>query len=71
MLDILPDQGNLEASTMPTLAKEGKIRVTKYERVHWRSIDTHKDIEEAQKEFEGFDAHEDSESRLASEYTDR
>jgi mannose-1-phosphate guanylyltransferase len=52
ILEILPDQGNLEATTLPRLASEGKIRVTRYENVHWRSIDTHKDIEEAQKEFE-------------------
>ncbi len=52
IIEVLPEQGNLEAQTLPRLAKEGKIRVTKYEQVHWRSIDTHKDIEEAQKEFE-------------------
>jgi mannose-1-phosphate guanylyltransferase len=52
ILEILPDQGNIEAVTLPRLASEGKIRVTRYEQVHWRSIDTHKDIEEAEKEFE-------------------
>ncbi len=51
ILDVLPEQGNLEATTMPRLAKDGKIRVTKYDQVRWRSIDTYKDIEEAQKEF--------------------
>lgn len=52
ILDILPDQGNLEALTLPILAKEQKLRVTKYEETNWRSIDTHKDIEEAEKQFE-------------------
>ncbi|MGI0084671.1 MAG: nucleotidyltransferase family protein [Nitrososphaerales archaeon] len=48
---LLPANGNLEATVLPKLAKEGKIRVTKYNKVRWRSIDTHKDIEEAQREF--------------------
>ncbi|MDG6997473.1 MAG: nucleotidyltransferase family protein [Nitrososphaerota archaeon] len=52
ILDALPDQGNLEATTLPELAKDGKLRVTKYNNANWRSIDTHKDIEEAQKQFE-------------------
>lgn len=52
ILNSLPDQGNLEATTLPKLAEQGKLRVTKYESANWRSIDTHKDIEEAQKQFE-------------------
>jgi mannose-1-phosphate guanylyltransferase len=52
ILEILPDQGNIEAVTLPRLASDGKIKVTRYDSVHWRSIDTHKDIEEAEKEFE-------------------
>lgn len=51
ILDILPDRGNIEATTMPRLAKEGRLKVTKYENANWRSIDTHKDIEEAEKQF--------------------
>jgi mannose-1-phosphate guanylyltransferase len=51
MIPILPSKGNIESSILPKLAKEGKIRVTKYEKVRWRSIDSHKDIEEAKKEF--------------------
>lgn len=51
ILDILPDNGSLETATLPQLAKEGKLKVTKYENVNWRSIDTHKDIEEAEKQF--------------------
>ncbi|MHB1908305.1 MAG: nucleotidyltransferase family protein [Nitrososphaerales archaeon] len=51
ILDVLPDKGSLEEITFSSLAKDGKIRVNKYENVLWRSIDTHKDIEEAQKEF--------------------
>lgn len=52
VLDMLPDQGNIEASTLPELARAGKLRVTKYDNANWRSIDTHKDIEEAEKQFE-------------------
>jgi len=51
ILDILPENGNIEATTMPKLAKEGRLKVTKYDEVNWRSIDTHKDIEEAEKQF--------------------
>jgi NDP-sugar pyrophosphorylase family protein len=51
VIDMLPDKGSLEETTFTSLAKDGKIRVKKYEDVLWRSIDTHKDIEEAQKEF--------------------
>ena len=52
ILDLLPDNGNIEAKTMPELAKEGKLRVTKYDDVNWRSVDTYKDIEESEKQFE-------------------
>ncbi|MHB8568263.1 MAG: nucleotidyltransferase family protein [Nitrososphaerales archaeon] len=52
ILDVLPEKGNLEALTLPKLAADGKIKVTKYEKVNWRSIDTYKDIEEASKQFE-------------------
>ncbi len=52
ILDMLPEVGNIEATTMPELAREGKLRVTKYDDVNWRSVDTYKDIEEAEKQFE-------------------
>ncbi|MDH2901145.1 MAG: nucleotidyltransferase family protein [archaeon] len=52
VLDMLPDKGSLEEVTLPSLAMDNKIRVEKYIDVLWRSIDTHKDIEEAQKEFQ-------------------
>lgn len=52
ILNDLPDQGNIEATTLPELARDGKLKVTKYLDSNWRSIDSHKDIEEAQKQFE-------------------
>jgi mannose-1-phosphate guanylyltransferase len=52
VLDMLPELGNIESTTLPQLARDGKLRVTKFESVNWKSIDTHKDIEEAQRQFE-------------------
>lgn len=46
----LPENGNIEVTALPALAKEGKLRAAKYDGVFWRSIDSHKDIEEAAKE---------------------
>ena len=48
----LPENGNIEMTALPALAKEGKLNATKYEDVFWRSIDSHKDIEEAAKEIQ-------------------
>lgn len=48
----LPDSGNIEVTALPALAKEGKLKSTLYEDVFWRSIDSHKDIEEAAKEMQ-------------------
>lgn len=46
----LPIEGNLEVTALPGLAKEGKLQAVKYRNIFWRSIDSHKDIEEASKE---------------------
>jgi NDP-sugar pyrophosphorylase family protein len=46
----LPQEGNIEVSALPGLAKEGKLHAVRYKDVFWRSIDSHKDIEEASKE---------------------
>jgi mannose-1-phosphate guanylyltransferase len=48
----LPDNGNIEVTALPALAKEDKLKAIKYENVFWRSIDSHKDIEEAAKEMQ-------------------
>jgi mannose-1-phosphate guanylyltransferase len=48
----LPEKGNIEVTTLPALAKEKKLTAVKYEKVFWRSIDSHKDIEEAAKEIQ-------------------
>jgi len=46
----LPDNGNIELTALPTMAKESMLKAVKYENTFWRSIDSHKDIEEAAKE---------------------
>lgn len=48
----LPDNGNIEVTALPTMAKEKKLKAVKYEKSFWRSIDSHKDIEEAAKELD-------------------
>ncbi|MGH9992443.1 MAG: nucleotidyltransferase family protein [Nitrososphaera sp.] len=53
VFDYLPENGNIELTALPALAKEGKLSAAKYENVFWRSIDSHKDIEEAAKELQG------------------
>ncbi len=50
VLQNLPEKGNIEKTTFPALAEENKLRVVKYEECFWKSIDTHKDVEEAEKE---------------------
>jgi mannose-1-phosphate guanylyltransferase len=48
----LPEKGNIEVTALPALAKERKLRAVTYKKVFWRSIDSHKDIEEAAKEIQ-------------------
>jgi len=50
ILEHLPDTGDLERTTFPKLAREGVLKAFKYENVgFWKSIDTVKDVEEAEK----------------------
>jgi len=48
----LPDNGNIEVTALPALARQGRLKAIKYEDIFWRSIDSHKDIEEAAKEMQ-------------------
>jgi NDP-sugar pyrophosphorylase family protein len=52
VFEYLPENGNIEVTALPALAKEGKLQAVKYRNVFWRSIDSHKDIEEAAKEIQ-------------------
>jgi mannose-1-phosphate guanylyltransferase len=48
----LSEKSNIEVTALPALANEGKLKAVKYKNVFWRSIDSHKDIEEAAKEMQ-------------------
>ncbi len=50
IFDYLPDVGSIEKVTFPKLAEERRLKAVKYADVYWRSIDSHKDIEEASKD---------------------
>ena len=50
IFNYLPEKGNIEVTALPSLAKERKLKATKFENSFWRSIDSHKDIEEASEE---------------------
>ncbi|MFQ5941748.1 MAG: NDP-sugar synthase [Nitrososphaerales archaeon] len=50
IFDYLPQSGNIETTALPALAKDRKLKAVKFEDKFWRSIDSHKDIEEATKE---------------------
>ncbi len=43
----LPMSGDIEKTTFPLLAKERKLKAVKFSDVFWKSVDTYKDIEEA------------------------
>ena len=48
IFDYLPDKGDIEVTAFPTLARERRIRAVVYRDVYWKSIDTVKDVEEAE-----------------------
>lgn len=54
IFDYLPDAGDFENMVLPELAKKGMLRAVKFENSYWRSIDSHKDLEEASKEVSEF-----------------
>jgi mannose-1-phosphate guanylyltransferase len=47
VFDYLPEKGNIEMTALPAMAKENKLKAKKYDNSFWRSIDSHKDIEES------------------------
>ncbi|MDG6994648.1 MAG: nucleotidyltransferase family protein [Nitrososphaerota archaeon] len=47
----LPDKGSFESQVLSELAKRKELLVKKYDQGRWRSIDSVKDIEEAEIEF--------------------
>lgn len=52
IFDYLPDKGNLETVTLPMLVEKQKLKAKKFSSNYWRSIDSHKDVDEASKEIE-------------------
>jgi mannose-1-phosphate guanylyltransferase len=52
IFDYLPDNGNLETVTLPMLVEKQKLKAKKFSNNYWRSIDSHKDVEEASKEIQ-------------------
>ncbi|HSA72657.1 MAG TPA: nucleotidyltransferase family protein [Nitrososphaeraceae archaeon] len=52
IFDYLPDSGNLETITLPMLVARQKLKAKKFSNNYWRSIDSHKDVDEASKEIE-------------------
>ncbi|MEM2793086.1 MAG: nucleotidyltransferase family protein, partial [Candidatus Methanomethylicia archaeon] len=49
IFNYLPNKGDIEKTAFPQLARENKLKAVKYHEVIWKSIDTHKDIEEVEK----------------------
>ena len=54
IVDYLPEYGDIEKTAFPELANNNKLGVVKYTTppYYWKSIDTHKDLEEAGKELQ-------------------
>ena len=50
VFEYLPEVGNIEITALPEMAKSNKLLGRRYLSSFWRSIDSHKDIEEAAKE---------------------
>jgi NDP-sugar pyrophosphorylase family protein len=50
VFDYLPERGNIETTALPAMAKEQKLKAINFENSFWKSIDSHKDIEESSKE---------------------
>ncbi len=49
IFDYLPEKGDIEKTAFPRLAQEGKLVGVKFGNVLWKAIDTHKDLEEAER----------------------
>lgn len=52
----LPDKGNIETTALPEMANQQKLKAKKFENSFWKSIDSHKDIEESSKELAKIDS---------------
>ncbi len=54
ILRYIPKKGNIEKTTFPLLAKKGSLFAVKYVKAFWRSIDSHKDIEQCANDMDSY-----------------
>ena len=47
----LPDKGDIEKTAFPILAEKRLLKAVKYTNIFWKSIDTHKDLQEVEKQY--------------------
>lgn len=52
VFDFLPDHGNIETSALPIMAKARNLKGVIFSTSFWRSVDSHKDMDEATKEIQ-------------------
>jgi NDP-sugar pyrophosphorylase family protein len=52
VFEYLPENGNIEVTALPAMAQDGKLKAIRFQDNFWRSIDSHKDIDEAAKEIQ-------------------
>lgn len=52
VFDFLPDHGNIETSALPIMAKGRNLKGVTSPTSFWRSVDSHKDMDEATKEIQ-------------------
>jgi mannose-1-phosphate guanylyltransferase len=52
VFNFLPDYGNIETSALPVMAEGRNLRGVTFSTSFWRSVDSHKDMEEASKEIQ-------------------
>jgi NDP-sugar pyrophosphorylase family protein len=52
VFDFLPEHGNIETTALPIMAKDRNLMGITFSTSFWRSIDSHKDMDEATKEIQ-------------------
>jgi NDP-sugar pyrophosphorylase family protein len=52
VFDFLPDHGNIETTALPIMAEDRNLMGITFSTSFWRSVDSHKDMDEATKEIQ-------------------
>jgi NDP-sugar pyrophosphorylase family protein len=52
VFDFLPEHGNIETTALPIMAKDQNLMGITFSTSFWRSVDSHKDMDEATKEIQ-------------------